>query len=788
MKSKMMILHRLSQGGHRYYLDAVGREERSGERPGEWLGTGAAVLGLGGDRVSGSELRAILPTGKDRVPAFDATFAAPKSVSVLFGLGPPGVTAAVGVAHDEAVRAGLTYLERHACAVRSAGSLVTAAGFSVAAFRHRVSRVADPHLHTHALVVNAVTAPGDDRRLALHSPLLYGERRAAGAVYHAVLRRELTATLGLAWEPAVGGRADTTCVPPELRRAFSGRSAQIIAGAGGRLTDREWAQRVTRPERPAELDFVVLRAHWRERAASKSWEVPLLPVRSGPSSGAQSAVALVPLAPPAGDRWSRGDVLVALATQARSGATLAELEAACAQVLTAPSVVPLGRGRGRQRAERFTTVAAHERIDRVSKALSTSVDAAPWSLDRSRRELAAADGRLLVVTPDATSAAALADRAGVEAIGIHDIGVRAALLSERDRVVLVRRDRMDSAAVEQVLRSCRAPVAGSDAAPPIESARTPLQLHWSDLSRGGPLASVRAGRGSITAAMDAPSATRAALDDWIAHRSRLDLHGGVLAGRVSAGGVSAGGVLTGGVLVGLPVEVDAINRWAREALGAAGLRGPGEVGGWAVGDAGWFVADRPRLGISRWDVATVVGVAPGRGRSGDGEVTVRIGRRTDADGARARATPREVTLRVSELAAVRPALAVPPYPSLVVGRGEVFVVGGQAPRLRQAQPVHRYLTGAVRGWDVGPEPDDRTRASLRWASPGRLDDLVGVTRRQTGHEGMALDRPIRYAPGFVEAVRELRGVAERSRAVEREAARDVYRDLEAPSRDGGRSR
>ncbi|GAC1535950.1 MAG: hypothetical protein NVS3B12_18480 [Acidimicrobiales bacterium] len=778
-----MILHRLTQGGHRYYLDAVGREGRSGERPGEWIGTGAAALGLGSDRVTGSELRAILPTGKDRVPAFDATFAAPKSVSVLFGLGPPGVTAAVGVAHDEAVRAGLTYLERHACAVRSAGSLVTAAGFSVAAFRHRVSRVADPHLHTHALVVNAVTAPGDGRRLALHSPLLYGERRAAGAVYHAVLRRELTATLGLAWEPAVGGRADTTCVPPELRRVFSGRSAQILAGAGGQLSDREWAQRVTRPERPAELDFVVLRAHWRERAASKSWEVPLLGERSGPAPAAQSAVALVPLAPPAGDRWSRGDVLVAVATQARSGATLAELEAACAQVLTAPSVVPLGRGRDRQRAERFTTVAARERVARVSEALSTSVDARPWSLDRSRRELAAADGQLLVVTPDATSATALADRAGVEAIGIHDIGVRAALLSERDRVVLVRRDRMDSAAVEQVLRSCRAPVAGSDAAPPIESARTTLQLHWSDLSGGGPLASVRAGRGSITAAMDVPSATRAALDDWIAHRSRLDLHGGVL-----AGGVAAGGVLAGGVLVGLPVEVDAINRWAREALGAAGLRGPGEVGGWAVGDAGWFVADRPRLGISRWDVATVVEVASGGGRSGDGEVTVRIGRRTDASGARARARPREVTLRVSELAAVRPALAVPPYPSLVVGRGEVFVVGGLAPRLRQVQPVHRYLTGAVRGWDVGPEPDDRTRASLRWASPGRLDDLVGAARRQTGHEGMALDRRIPCAPGFVEAVRELRGVAERSRAVEREAARNAHRDREAPSRDGGRSR
>ncbi|GAC1540529.1 MAG: hypothetical protein NVS3B12_27530 [Acidimicrobiales bacterium] len=780
----MLIIHRLAQGGHRYYLDAVERGGRGGERPGEWIGGGATALGLAGPAVSRTQLKEILPAGKGRVPAFDATFAAPKSVSVLFGLGSPKLAAAVGHAHDEAVQAGLSYLERHACAGRSAGSLVTAAGFSVAAFRHRVSRAADPHLHTHALVINAVAAPGDGRRLALHSPLLYGERRAAGAVYHAVLRRELSESLGLEWEAALGGRADTTAVPPSVRRIFSGRNDEVLARAGGRLADRGWAQRVTRPERPADVDFDGLVTHWRERVALRGWEVPTPAPQQGLRRTGRPAADLTPGAPPAGDRWSRGDVVVALANGARSGATLAQLEAACAEVLVDPSVVPLGRGQGRQRSERFTTVTAQKRLARVSAALQTTVDASPLSLDRSRREFAAGDAQLLAVTPDASSAAALASRTGVEALGIHDVGVRAALLTARDQVVLVRPGRMHSAALEDVLRSCRAHVVAADPWPPIGPPVT-QRLRWGELVQGGPLASVRTADGSITAAMDAPTALRAALDDWIAQRSRSGPDEGLTNERVPAGGVPnqrvpAGGLSTGGVLVGLPSEVDAINRWAREALTAAGMRGTVEVGGWAIGDAGWFGADRPRLGVARWDVATVVGVRPGEGRSA--EVTMRIGRRTPAR-IRTRAAPREVTLRVSELAGLRPALAVPPYPSLVVGRGEVFVVGGMAPRLREAQPVHLYLTGAVRGWDVGPNPDDQTRASLRWASPGRLDELVSAARRHSARE-WGRDRSSPVAPGFVEAVRELRGVADRSRAV----VRATGRDPEVARRDLGRSR
>jgi conjugative relaxase-like TrwC/TraI family protein len=100
-----------------YYLEA-------GEPPGRWWGSGRDVLGLEGE-VEGAELRTLLegrhpvggrPLGRafgDRsARAFDATFSAPKSVSVLWALTPdPWIRAEVLAAHDAAVDAALGWFE-----------------------------------------------------------------------------------------------------------------------------------------------------------------------------------------------------------------------------------------------------------------------------------------------------------------------------------------------------------------------------------------------------------------------------------------------------------------------------------------------------------------------------------------------------------------------------------------------------------------------------------------------------------------------------------------------------
>ena len=124
----MLSIGKLAKGQEGYYLDAVARGVEDyyleGEAPGRWLGAGAALLGLAGE-VDADALAAVLD-GRDpttdtrlrsskggRIPGFDLTFRAPKSVSVVFGLAEADIAAVVAESHDLAVDAALGYLERH---------------------------------------------------------------------------------------------------------------------------------------------------------------------------------------------------------------------------------------------------------------------------------------------------------------------------------------------------------------------------------------------------------------------------------------------------------------------------------------------------------------------------------------------------------------------------------------------------------------------------------------------------------------------------------------------------
>ncbi len=101
----MLSVSKLGAGQEGYYLDAVayGVEDYylgHGEAPGRWVGSASELLDLDG-QVDAAGLRAVLEgcdpadgvrwiqARKDRVPGFDLTFSAPKSVSVIYGLGDP---------------------------------------------------------------------------------------------------------------------------------------------------------------------------------------------------------------------------------------------------------------------------------------------------------------------------------------------------------------------------------------------------------------------------------------------------------------------------------------------------------------------------------------------------------------------------------------------------------------------------------------------------------------------------------------------------------------------------
>ena len=142
----MVSVGKLSLGQERYYLEQAedrvdvaesltGAEDYyvgGGESRGHWCGSAAAELRLAGV-VDADQLRRLLAGAHPRtggqlreasprlkVAAFDVTFSAPKSVSVLFGTSSPEVRDAVRAAHDAAVAEALGYVERAAAAVRAA--------------------------------------------------------------------------------------------------------------------------------------------------------------------------------------------------------------------------------------------------------------------------------------------------------------------------------------------------------------------------------------------------------------------------------------------------------------------------------------------------------------------------------------------------------------------------------------------------------------------------------------------------------------------------------------------
>lgn len=242
----MLNIGKLAKGQQGYYLNSVARGVEdyylgAGEAPGYWLGGGASDLRLDG-RVLERQLTPVLEgrdpaTGeaishrhhKARMPGFDLTFRAPKSVSILHALGPKDASNEVVNAHDSAVTSALDYLERHTAVGRRGTDGVIpidSTGFVAAAFRHRTSRAGDPLLHTHVLVANLIH--GDDGKWsALDGRLLYSHAKTAGYLYQAQLRRELSRRLGVEWTQVRNGTAEIEGIPRTVIDEFSRRRAEI---------------------------------------------------------------------------------------------------------------------------------------------------------------------------------------------------------------------------------------------------------------------------------------------------------------------------------------------------------------------------------------------------------------------------------------------------------------------------------------------------------------------------------------------------------------------------------
>ncbi len=309
----MLSVAKLTLGQEAYYEQQVARGlddyyAGRGESPGIWAASGSGALGLVGvveDGELGMLLRGVNPANAERlrsavrertitvrtldvdsgewreeqkrlapVSGYDLVFSCPKSVSVLHALtDDERVRQEISEAHEASWLAALAYLEREACIVRRGhGGAIRehGQGFVAAAFRHRTSRAQDPHLHTHVIIANLTGTEDGEWRALDGDAILRTYRLAAGYLYEAHLRNELTLRLGLKWTQPVKGMAELVGVPEEAIRCFSTRRLSLLEHMEALGTEGFAAARVaalvTR-EAKEQIDLPRLREDWKARAA-----------------------------------------------------------------------------------------------------------------------------------------------------------------------------------------------------------------------------------------------------------------------------------------------------------------------------------------------------------------------------------------------------------------------------------------------------------------------------------------------------------------------------------------
>lgn len=507
-------LHSVAQGAEDYYLF-------SGEAPGKWVGGGCGGLGLQG-RVESEQFTFVLdgcdPATGDalgkkwamsKLPGFDLTFSAPKSVSVLWALGDEQVSRQMQDAHDRAVEAAVGYLERTASHGRRghAGSKqIETSGFLAAAFRHRTSRAGDPNLHTHVVIANRVRGL-DGRWSALDGRALYRQARTAGTLYQSHLRHELR-ELGLTWNVAQTGVAEIEGVPRAVRREFSQRRQEIERSMAERGTTSARGAQIATLQTRKSKDYGVqvesLADDWRQRAEALGFDRTYVAdvLEEGRQRTAshrdvetehvyphlrQALLSEVGLTEKASTFRER-DVLRALAIAERDGLPVASCEQIGRRLLSEPEVVHLGLeppggqvtehrptdsaiGRSEHRmttADLLSTEAglidgAVRRVGEgcalavpveVDRALADRPHLSDEQIDMVRRLTEAGDG-IAVVHALAGSGKTTALGAAVAAWGTSGFHVLGACLSARAAAVLRDETGLETSTLAQLLLEVR---------------------------------------------------------------------------------------------------------------------------------------------------------------------------------------------------------------------------------------------------------------------------------------------------------------------------------------------
>ncbi|WP_375491828.1 MobF family relaxase [uncultured Nostoc sp.] len=261
-----------------YFMEGYYQEGTS-----RWSGKGAKKLGLSG-AVDHQETFSNIVNGRSpdgsqnlcarkldssqRRAATDFTFSAPKSVSLqaLVGGDERLITA-----HQFAVQKTLELIEERYSYTRvttdTRRETTRTGNLVVAEFDHIETRELDPHLHTHALVMN-MTQLDNEEWYSLLNDEIFKNKKFLGMVYQNYLAVEVQ-KLGYEVEARNHGQFEIKGFQEEDLKELSKRRQQILSAAGKNATwaEREAAWTATRNLKQ-KINPVELKAKWREEAAA----------------------------------------------------------------------------------------------------------------------------------------------------------------------------------------------------------------------------------------------------------------------------------------------------------------------------------------------------------------------------------------------------------------------------------------------------------------------------------------------------------------------------------------
>lgn len=265
------------------------------EPQGKWMGKGAERLGLDANNgiVNASEFRNLFhgfsPDGKekfvsnagrykgndrDRMPGYDMTFSAPKSVSICWAIGNDETRKEIEQVHQKAIEKTIEELEKKTIIRTGKGGKVKeSCGLIVGVFQHATARQADKdmlpdmQLHSHATAIN--TGVGIRGRKAAVNGLDFLNEEFAkhyGAFYRAELASGLV-KLGFELERTKHA-FEVKGVSQELLHEFSKRSEQIEKQIDRKTATAKEKLRANKATRQKKHEYKAeeITAHWTKTA------------------------------------------------------------------------------------------------------------------------------------------------------------------------------------------------------------------------------------------------------------------------------------------------------------------------------------------------------------------------------------------------------------------------------------------------------------------------------------------------------------------------------------------